>query len=193
MGDAVAFWGAWLPSRPFFCGGSLHTHLRVFTPRRLPCFYPARRPAPRSHAACSYCWPEIATWLLSQGANPNLPDNDGDTPLFACESAACADLLLAAGADLFAANKAGHCAYFFAAWEERAEMLPWFAEKYAARGAALPPVPPDPEAEEGEALGMVAEEGEEGEEEEGEEGGAAAALGAGGGGGGGGGMEEGGA
>lgn len=140
----------------------------------------------------------MSGWLLQNGADPNIRDIDGDTPLFACESPACGEQLLAAGARLAQQNTAGHCAYFFAAWEGREEMLSWFAEKYATAGLPLPPVPEaagdDEEFAGGDGMAVV-DEGEEEEEGMGGgqlaagalEGGAAAGGGGGGGGGSGGG------
>jgi hypothetical protein len=79
----------------------------------------------------------VAQWLLAQGATPGITDEDGDTPLHHCEDARCADLLVAAGADLLAVNTAGHCAYLVAAWERRETMLEWFAHACAS---APPPL-----------------------------------------------------
>jgi hypothetical protein len=110
----------------------------------------------------------VSEWLLQNGADPNIRDEDGDTPLFACESPACGEQLLAAGAQLTTENHAGHCAYFFAAWQERTEMVAWFSQKYAGLGIPPPHVPPEPLGDEelggGDAMAVV-EEGDEGEEE----------------------------
>ena len=43
-----------------------------------------------------------------------------------CEDPVCADLLLAAGADLLAQNTAGHVPYFFAVWDARETMVAWY-------------------------------------------------------------------
>lgn len=62
---------------------------------------------PRSAAAASYSLVDIVRLLLGRGANPNICDNDNDTPLHVCESPECADLLLKAGANLHAVNSQG--------------------------------------------------------------------------------------
>jgi hypothetical protein len=115
------------------------------------------------HAACSYRNVEIAKWLIEHGADVRAVDEDGDTALTACEDPACADLLLAAGADLFAANKEGHVAYQVAVWEVRDEMVEWHRAQYARMGIELPDASPLDEDED-EDFGGEEEEGE-GEDE----------------------------
>ncbi|KAI8870613.1 ankyrin, partial [Ramicandelaber brevisporus] len=51
------------------------------------------------HAAASHGHPELLDYLLKKGANPNVPDNDGDRPLHYCETEEAAQMLIAAGAD----------------------------------------------------------------------------------------------
>ena len=58
-----------------------------------------------SHAASSYGHPQVVSFLVEHGADVHAQDEDGDTPLHACESVECARLLLAAGADLGATNR----------------------------------------------------------------------------------------
>ena len=60
-----------------------------------------------SAAAVSYGHLEVAKLLLERGADPNITDNDNDTPLHVCETVECAELLLAANARLDAVNSAG--------------------------------------------------------------------------------------
>jgi ankyrin repeat protein len=48
--------------------------------------------------------------LLDRGANPNQPDEDGDTPLFVCETIQSVEILLAAGADPTIRNEEGKTA-----------------------------------------------------------------------------------
>eukprot|EP00053_Salpingoeca_punica_P000389 m.28481 g.28481 ORF g.28481 m.28481 type:complete len:152 (-) comp10282_c0_seq1:253-708(-) len=50
-------------------------------------------------AAVSYSHFDLVKLLLERGADPNICDNDGDSPLHLCEDVAVAKLLLAAGAD----------------------------------------------------------------------------------------------
>ena len=97
-----------------------------------------------SHAACSYGCVAVAQWLLAQGADANIRDADGDTPLFYCEDTRCADLLMSAGADVAAVNAAGHCAYFASAWESREPMLEWFRATCASARALRPQRAPPP-------------------------------------------------
>jgi hypothetical protein len=72
----------------------------------------------------------------------------------ACEDPACADLLLAAGADLDAVNEMGVNALTIATWELRDEMVQWLRAQYAARGRAPPDVPPNADADEDEDAGL---------------------------------------
>ncbi len=57
-----------------------------------------------SHAASSYGHLELIEYLVSVGANVNLRDLDGDTPLLVCESAEVFELLRSKGADAEAVN-----------------------------------------------------------------------------------------
>ena len=101
----------------------------------------------------SYRNAEVAAWLLSQGARVDLVDAEGDSALMACEDPACADLLLAAGADLLHANLAGHTALHVAVWECRDEMEAWLRAQYAARGQEPPIVGENPEGGDGDGDG----------------------------------------
>ncbi|KAF9584964.1 hypothetical protein BGW38_004466 [Lunasporangiospora selenospora] len=51
------------------------------------------------HAAISYGHKELAQYLLDNGANVNIQDNDNDTPLFVCETVELAEFLIGAGAN----------------------------------------------------------------------------------------------
>ena len=95
----------------------------------------------------------------------DLVDAEGDSALMACEDPACADLLLAAGADLLHANLAGHTALHVAVWECRDEMEAWLRAQYAKRGVAPPEVGENPEGGDDDD-GAVAFDGEEGEGED---------------------------
>lgn len=57
------------------------------------------------HAAASYAHLDLLEFLVGAGGNVNLPDDDGDTPLFTCESVEAAQWLVEHGAD--AAHKNG--------------------------------------------------------------------------------------
>ncbi len=117
----------------------------------------------------------MAAWLLSQGARVDLVDSEGDSALMACEDPACADLLLAAGADLAHANLAGATALHVAVWECRDEMEAWLRAQYATRGVEPPVVGENPEGgDDDDGGGGGGEDGEEielGDEEEGDDGG----------------------
>ncbi|WWD15899.1 hypothetical protein CI109_100323 [Kwoniella shandongensis] len=59
------------------------------------------------HAAASYAHLPLLTYLLSVGGNPNIPDDDGDTPLFVVESLEVAQFLVQSGADAGWKNEEG--------------------------------------------------------------------------------------
>ena len=61
----------------------------------------------RRHAAASYSHLELLDYLLSQGGDIDLPDDDGDTPLFTVESVATAQRLVERGADVGWTNEEG--------------------------------------------------------------------------------------
>lgn len=56
------------------------------------------------HSAVSYGQVKLLEFLIRNGANVNLRDSDGDTPILLCEDQACFELLEANGADLLAKN-----------------------------------------------------------------------------------------
>lgn len=105
-----------------------------------------RRPTPPpcnicSHAASSYGNKEVIQWLLANGANVNIKDEDGDSPLSVCEEPVCAQVLLDAGADLAAANNEGHCAIQVAHIDYRDEMVEFYRSVYASRSVPVPELP----------------------------------------------------
>ncbi|KAH7056462.1 ankyrin repeat-containing domain protein [Linnemannia elongata] len=51
------------------------------------------------HAAASYGHKELITYLLENGADVNIQDPEGDSPLFVCETVDIAEMLVKAGAD----------------------------------------------------------------------------------------------
>jgi len=59
------------------------------------------------HAAASYGHEELIKYLISIGANVNLRDNDGDTPILICEEPEIFLLLKSYGADPTAVNNMG--------------------------------------------------------------------------------------
>lgn len=139
-----------------------YNHLPSFYPSYLPILLPTLF---HRHAASSYRCLNIVQWLLCQGANPNIRDADGDTPLMACEDPACADALLAAGADIDAVNNDGATAFFNATWEDRGEMIDWLREKYVMRGMDVPEVPAADSDDMGEDMEAI-DENESGMDEE---------------------------
>jgi ankyrin repeat protein len=60
---------------------------------------------------------DIVRLLLDRGANVNIPDDDGATPLFRCESVEIARLLIERGARVNAADKDGMTPLHLAAFE----------------------------------------------------------------------------
>ena len=50
---------------------------------------------------------EVVELLLTTGADVNIRDNDGDTPLHFCERLDIADLILLAGGDMLQLNDKG--------------------------------------------------------------------------------------
>jgi hypothetical protein len=61
-----------------------------------PCFF---KTDTIRHAAASYGHKELITYLLENGANVNIQDPEGDSPLFVCETVDIAEMLVKAGAD----------------------------------------------------------------------------------------------
>ncbi|KAJ2162713.1 hypothetical protein GGF46_000438 [Coemansia sp. RSA 552] len=59
------------------------------------------------HAAASWGHTDLLRFLLDSGADVNITDSDGDTPLHMCEDKACAELLVARGADMEKRNHEG--------------------------------------------------------------------------------------
>lgn len=59
------------------------------------------------HAGASYGHIDLLTVLLARGANVNLTDDDGDTPLHSCEDIKTAEFLLEHKADIMQKNSDG--------------------------------------------------------------------------------------
>lgn len=59
------------------------------------------------HAAASYNHFELLSTLISRGGNVNLPDYEGDTPIYVAETAEMCRLLISQGADLAHVNGEG--------------------------------------------------------------------------------------
>ncbi|WWC90048.1 uncharacterized protein L201_004980 [Kwoniella dendrophila CBS 6074] len=59
------------------------------------------------HAAASYAHLELLTYLLSKGGNINIPDDDGETPLFVVETLDAAKFLIENGAEVGWKNEEG--------------------------------------------------------------------------------------
>jgi ankyrin repeat protein len=96
----------------------------------------------RRHAAASYCQAEalkaLLTALAATGRSVDVCDEDGDTPLHACESVECATLLLAAGASLTAINAEGQMPIDVAREDDRTEMMLMLAGQMLSRGIPVP-------------------------------------------------------
>jgi hypothetical protein len=101
-------------------------------------------PPPDSHAAVSYGHIELIQLLMSAGANPNLRDSEGDTPLHFCELPEVAELLILNGADPAAVNDQGDTVFDKAEEDETEAMIEfWTRQGMAIRGpnnsGPLPP------------------------------------------------------
>ncbi|KAK6902916.1 hypothetical protein I204_07140 [Kwoniella mangroviensis CBS 8886] len=59
------------------------------------------------HAAASYAHLELLNYLLSKGGNINIPDDDGETPLFVVETLEAARFLVENGAEVGWKNEDG--------------------------------------------------------------------------------------
>ena len=59
------------------------------------------------HAAASYAHLELLAYLLSVGGDINLPDDEGETPLFTVETMEAAQFLIANGANVAQENEEG--------------------------------------------------------------------------------------
>lgn len=92
----------------------------------------------RRHAASSYSHAEALRALLTAqaatGRGVDICDEDGDTPLHACESVECGELLLAAGANVLARNSEGKIPLEVAREDDRVEMAVWLLSKTAEAG-----------------------------------------------------------
>jgi ankyrin repeat protein len=87
------------------------------------------------HAAVSYGHTELIQFLMSSGANPNLRDFDGDTPLHFCEEPEVADFLISHGADPSAVNNEGDTLFDKAEEDENVSMIEyWTSKGLANRG-----------------------------------------------------------
>lgn len=101
------------------------------------------------HAAASYGNKEVLQWLLANGGNHALRDEDGDTPLHSCEDEACARLLVDAGADIAAVNSEDATAYAVAVTDGRKDMASYLRQLYVDRGLAVPAVDAPSDDEDG--------------------------------------------
>lgn len=81
------------------------------------------------HAAVSYSHIDVIQLLLSAGANPNLRDPDGDCPLHVVETPEVADILLSNGADPTLLNNAGETIMDKAIQNGLLEMIGYFSQK----------------------------------------------------------------
>ncbi|KNE66968.1 hypothetical protein AMAG_11441 [Allomyces macrogynus ATCC 38327] len=77
------------------------------------------------HWACSGSRPEVAEWLLKDGADANAADDSGWTPLIIAASVGSAplvNLLVAHGADVNRQNETGQTALHYCASKNRTEV-----------------------------------------------------------------------
>jgi hypothetical protein len=83
----------------------------------------------RRHAASSYGEIGILEFLVSLGADVNIRDNDGDTPLLVAETPAAFEALVQFGADPQAKNKAGEGIVEKVIEDERPELFEYLVER----------------------------------------------------------------
>ncbi|KAG5460829.1 MAG: ankyrin repeat-containing domain protein, partial [Olpidium bornovanus] len=87
------------------------------------------------HAAVSYGHRDLAELLLRHGADVDIRDFDGDTPLFVCETRACAEILVAHGAVPGLENEEGRTAVDVAEEEGGTEVAEYLHELLARADA----------------------------------------------------------
>ncbi|CAN0182312.1 unnamed protein product [Phaeothamnion confervicola] len=92
------------------------------------------------HAAAAYAQMGVLNWLIDNGANVNVIDADGDTPLHHCESVEPAQLLIAKGANVYQQNAAGETP-LSSAEESESEELAAFLREAMASGRSVGAVP----------------------------------------------------
>jgi ankyrin repeat protein len=80
------------------------------------------------HAAVSYGHKELIEALISGGADLNLRDPDGDTPLLSCEESEIFELLVRGGADPRARNNAGQGLFEKAVEDENVELAQYLLD-----------------------------------------------------------------
>ncbi|EQC28010.1 hypothetical protein SDRG_14282 [Saprolegnia diclina VS20] len=88
-------------------------------------------------AAVSYNQTELVAYLLAQGAKVSLGDNDDETPLHFCESVEVAELLLDAGADLNVKNADGRTPLDAALDEDNEELRDFYVNRGAESSGIL--------------------------------------------------------
>ncbi|KAI8325551.1 ankyrin [Martensiomyces pterosporus] len=81
------------------------------------------------HAASSWKRLDIMKYLLENGADVNIKDADGDTPLHICEDKECATVLLEHGADPEAKNDEGRTPVHTTLENEAAEVTQLLCDK----------------------------------------------------------------
>ncbi len=82
-----------------------------------------------SHAASSYGHDDLLMRLISVGADVNLRDADGDTPLLFSEQVSTYEILVANGADPTARNSAGQGIVEKVSEDENEEMIEYLIGK----------------------------------------------------------------
>ncbi|KAG0289187.1 hypothetical protein BGZ98_003952, partial [Dissophora globulifera] len=111
------------------------------------------------HAAASYGHEELIKYLLDKGANVNIQDPDGDSPLFVCETVDVAKLLVDAGIDVTHVNDNELTA------AENAEEEEWYEVAHYLRELTGVPHPDNGDNDEDADMAhLLAEDKEEDEE-----------------------------
>ncbi|KAG0213243.1 hypothetical protein BGX28_004816 [Mortierella sp. GBA30] len=112
------------------------------------------------HAAASYGHKDLITFLLENGADVNIQDPEGDSPLFVCETVEIAEMLVKAGADATHVNENEMSA------ADNAEEEEWFEVAHYLRELTGVPHPDSSVDELDEDMSHLMEEKDENEEEE---------------------------
>ncbi|CAO3563969.1 unnamed protein product [Mortierella alpina] len=112
------------------------------------------------HAAASYGHKDLIKHLLENGANVNIQDPEGDSPLFVCETVEIAEMLVKAGADATHVNENEMTA------AENAEEEEWFEVAHYLRELTGVPHPDNSTDDLEEDMSHLMEDKDEDEDDE---------------------------
>ncbi|KAF9966866.1 hypothetical protein BGZ70_000977 [Mortierella alpina] len=112
------------------------------------------------HAAASYGHKDLIKHLLENGADVNIQDPEGDSPLFVCETVEIAEMLVKAGADATHINENEMTA------AENAEEEEWFEVAHYLRELTGVPHPDNSTGDLEEDMSHLMEDKDEDEDDE---------------------------